>query len=98
MTSCRHVGLEDRPVVPELDALDGLLPDWFADAACLGHPEPGLWFPEGRGASPQAAQAVCEGCATREPCAAYAASEGFDVGGVRRGQHGRGEPADRVGT
>jgi hypothetical protein len=58
---------------------DGL-PGWFADAACLGHPEPELWFPEGQGSSPKPAQAVCAGCPVREPCGAYADAEGFTCG------------------
>lgn len=63
-----------------LEGVAGMLPAWFSQAACLDHPEPDLWFPEGPGASPRAAQEVCAGCPVLEPCGAYAESEGFTYG------------------
>lgn len=64
----------------EHEDVAGRLPAWFAEAACLDHPEPDLWFPEGVGSSPRAAIAVCDGCPVREACGAYAAAEGFTHG------------------
>jgi WhiB family redox-sensing transcriptional regulator len=60
--------------------LFGVPPAWFADARCLDHPEPDLWFPEGQGASSRAAQEVCDVCPVRDSCFAYAVACGFEVG------------------
>lgn len=52
-----------------LDFLAAFLtpPPWHAEAACRGM-GPTIFFPEGRGSSPAAAKAVCDGCLAREPC------------------------------
>lgn len=51
------------------------LPSWYRQAACLGVPQTlgaDPWFPEGQGASPAEAIAVCNVCPVREPCADHA--------------------------
>jgi len=44
-------------------------PDW-RDAACAGHPDPDLWFPERNGKRARAAIAICGGCPVRAACLA----------------------------
>lgn len=48
-----------------LDGTVGLLPSWFAQAACLGMPSE-VFFPEGPGSSPRAALEVCAECPVRQ--------------------------------
>ena len=47
--------------------------DWRLDAACLGHPNPEVFFPErGDHAALREAKAVCEDCLVREDCLDFA--------------------------
>jgi WhiB family redox-sensing transcriptional regulator len=42
-------------------------------AACAGHDDPDLWFPErGEGDCEQEALRICGGCQVRSACLAYA--------------------------
>ena len=82
MGTSEHGGDDPQPIPAP--------PDWYADAACNGH-DPALWFPEGQGASPAEAIAVCRRCPVRSECADYATAEGFAFGvwgGVNLGRRG----------
>ncbi len=60
------------------DLLDGLIPRWHADAACLDtHPD--LFFPL-RGQPTAPAVAICSTCPVRADCLAFAIDEGINHG------------------
>lgn len=44
------------------------LPTWYAQAACLGHPNPELWFPASRNATGTRAKTICTTCPALTPC------------------------------
>jgi WhiB family redox-sensing transcriptional regulator len=58
--------------------LDAEIPDWKAQANCLGV-DPDLFFPE-RGMSTREAKEVCRGCVVREDCLEYALANGEKFG------------------
>jgi WhiB family redox-sensing transcriptional regulator len=41
--------------------------DWKDRAACLGYPDPTLWFPD-EGAHGEAGKKICAGCPVRDAC------------------------------
>lgn len=48
-------------------------PEWRSEAACLGHPNPDLWFPgPGRHGDAAKAVAVCRGCPVIVQCRQWA--------------------------
>jgi WhiB family redox-sensing transcriptional regulator len=53
-------------------------PAWEQEANCFGL-DPDLFFPD-RGASPEAAKAVCAGCQVRDDCLAMALRERINYG------------------
>lgn len=56
---------------PEVATLHNL-PEWHDLAACKGHPNLDLWFPE-RGSSTREAKAICfRECPVREACLEWA--------------------------
>jgi hypothetical protein len=46
---------------------DGRPASWLDLAACAGHPEPDLWFPDARHPVGEALE-ICAGCPVRLPC------------------------------
>lgn len=43
--------------------------DWVADAACAGHPDPDLWYPEApQSEVAEAAKNICARCPVSTPC------------------------------
>jgi WhiB family transcriptional regulator, redox-sensing transcriptional regulator len=50
-------------------------PSWMERAACAGHDDPDLWFPErGEDERRQQALAICAACPVRPACLAYVLS------------------------
>lgn len=82
----------DRPTSAEdiLDLLDALRPAWHAQAACRGQTD--VMFPvsePGRRADTSAAQALCERCPVRNPCADQGRTERYGVWGGTGSGSGR---------
>lgn len=50
-------------------------PSWMEQAACAGHDDPDLWFPEhGQDEQQQEALRICAACPVRPECLAYVQS------------------------
>lgn len=73
--------------VPAMERLLGYTPTWYADAACLEHPE--LDFHPGRGEQTEAQINVCRSCLVRPECLREAMEIGRPAQGVRGGTTGR---------
>ena len=69
-------------VVPYLENEEfSNLPAWVQRGACVGAPDPNLWYPE-RGQSSEPAKRICARCPVREKCPAWALEhETFGVWG-----------------
>ncbi|MFR9807090.1 WhiB family transcriptional regulator [Pseudonocardia sp. RS010] len=70
--------------------------EWKLRAACRGHPDPDLWFPDGGPGRPRrdahsAAVDVCRGCTVRARCLDYALARDD-----RHGVWGGRTPSQRV--
>lgn len=65
------------------ERLRGLVPQWWADAACAGHPLE-WWFPP-LGSNGEAGKAICGDCLVREECLAEAIADPTLDHGIRGG-------------
>lgn len=54
--------------------------EWMRQAACKGHPNPDLWFPDVGDMGFQAKR-ICADCPVREECAEFGKSEQYGIWG-----------------
>lgn len=79
-----------------MKTLDEKSPAWHAEAACLKHPKPDMWFPSmGEVGEYAAARRTCSTCPVRLACLAYAISNN-EVWGIWGGLN-RAERANLAG-
>lgn len=75
----------------------GEWPEWHRDAACAEYPEHGdWWFPE-RGASTDAARAICQRCLVQSECLGFALDEPLTLAGIWGGTSERERKRLRAG-